>query len=234
MRDKIGIILGSGLNKFTEELSSPALLYRDEDSFHKIEILSGNISGREIILFSGRKHFYESYPAEKVLYSVNKAAELGIKLLVVTNAAGGLNRNFKVSDLMLITSHINFLNKLIPVSGNKIYYPPEIISKLKSISKKKKIELRFGSYCSNNGPNYETRAEIRFLSKFGIDAVGMSTIPEVLYAGKLGIKTIAISCITNILSEQSSGQTNHEEVLEAGKNSYENFSGLLKSIIEHF
>ena len=104
---------------------------------------------------------------------------------------------------------------------------------MRFISRKEKINLRYGSYCCNKGPNYETKSEIRFLKKLGIDAVGMSTVPEILYASTLGIKTLAISCITNILSEHSPYETKHEEVIEAGKNSYLNFSKLLRTIISN-
>ena len=110
-------------------------------------------------------------------------------------------------------------------------YPKDTLNAVKNLSKKEKIILRTGSYCCNSGPNYETKSEIRFLSKLGIDAVGMSTVPEILHANRSGIKTIGLSCITNILSEQSAGETRHEEVLEAGNNSFDNFSRLLKEII---
>ena len=233
MQNKIGIILGSGLNKFTEELSSPEMIFNDNSSFHKLEIISGQINEAEIVLFSGRRHIYEGFSTEEVLFNVNKARELGINYLIITNAAGGLNRNFRVSDLMLITSHLNFTNKSIPAGLSPVLYPKETLEAVKLISRKEKINLQFGSYCCNKGPNYETKSEIRFLKKLGIDAVGMSTVPEVLYAAGLGIKTLAISCITNILSEHSPYETNHEEVIEAGKNSYLNFSKLLKTIISN-
>lgn len=231
MKRKIGIILGSGLNKFSKELYSPQLIYEDNNSFHNIEIVSGIINGNEVVLFSGRRHYYEGYPENKILFNVNMAVEMGLNFLIITNAAGGINKNFRVSDLMLITSHLNFQQKAILSKKNLVLYPKDTLNAVKNLSKKEKIILRTGSYCCNSGPNYETKSEIRFLSKLGIDAVGMSTVPEILHANRSGIKTIGLSCITNILSEQSAGETRHEEVLEAGNNSFDNFSRLLKEII---
>ncbi len=225
--------MGSGLGNFAKELSSPEILFEDNSGFHKVRILKGNISDNPIAIFSGRKHYYEGYSSDLIMENVNFAKKLGIELLIITNAAGGINRNFNVSDLMLITSHLNFLKiKLPDVSGINLY-DINLIRKVKSIASSEKIGLRCGSYCCMTGPVYESRSEIKFLSKFGIDAVGMSTVPEVIYAHSLGIKTIAISCITNIVSEQSKHITNHEEVIEAGKKSYDNFSVLIKKIISN-
>jgi purine-nucleoside phosphorylase len=231
LETKIGIILGSGLNKLTEELSSPGIIYQDENSFHKFKILSGKINEREIILFSGRRHFYEGYTEEKILENIDTAKKLGVNFLILTNAAGGINHHFRISDLMLITSHWNLINKKIPVLNNGSMYDKKINEFIKNISEREKIRLQSGSYCCSPGPMYETRSEVRFLNKFGIDAVGMSTIPEIIYANKIGIRTMALSCITNLLSENSASITSHNEVLEAGIKAYESFSRLIKKVI---
>lgn len=231
LKPKLGIILGSGLNKFTEELSAPKVIYEDKESFHKLKVLSGKIDYEDVILFSGRRHYYEGNNSDIILKNVRIAKELGVNFLIITNAAGGINNNFRVSDLMLITSHINFLNHRIPSVSNRIIYDKKIIDGIKKLSLEDKINLRYGSYCCMNGPMYESHSEIRFLTKFGIDAVGMSTIPEIIYANAIGIKTLALSCITNLLSETSMTATNHEEVIEAGKNAYTNFSKLIRKII---
>lgn len=234
MKIKTGIILGSGLGNFTKELSSPQILFEDNSGFHKLKILKGNICNKNVAIFSGRRHYYEGYSADKILENLQIAKKLGIELLIITNAAGGINRNFKISDLMLITSHLNFLNIKLPYKNNSNLYDRDLIKKVRSAANEEKIGLRYGSYCCMPGPMYESRSEIKFLTKSGIDAVGMSTVPEVIYANSLGIKTIAISCITNIVSEQSKQITNHEEVIEAGKNSYDNFSELIKKIISDY
>ncbi|MDQ3019100.1 MAG: purine-nucleoside phosphorylase [Bacteroidota bacterium] len=231
MKAKLGIILGSGLNKFAEELSSQKIIYEDDASFHKLKVLSGKINDQNITLFSGRRHYYEGNAGNNILRNINIAKKQGLKFLIITNAAGGINNNFHVPDLMLITSHLNFVNQRIPSKANTIFYDKKIIESVKKISREEKINIRQGSYCCMNGPMYETNSEIRFLAKLGIDAVGMSTIPEIIYANKIGIKTLAISCITNLLFETSVKGTNHEEVIEAGKNAYTDFSRLIKKII---
>ncbi|MDZ4713095.1 MAG: purine-nucleoside phosphorylase [bacterium] len=228
---KIGIILGSGLNKFTEELVSPELLFEDINTFHNLKVYKGKISDIDTVLFSGRRHYYEGYSNEEIFGNVNIAKELGINLLVITNAAGGLNKNFNVSDLMLITSHLNFINNRTPVIPHKNFYDQRTTDIIMSFAKHEKIKLRAGTYCALTGPSYETKSEIRLLNRFGVDAVGMSTIPETLFANYSGIKTIGISCITNLLSETSMQITKHEEVMEAGVNAYPDFSLLLKTLI---
>lgn len=233
MKAILGVILGSGLNEFVNELESPEIIFEDKNSFHQLKVYSGKINGQEIILFSGRRHFYEGYSANEVLANIDIAKKLGLKLLIITNAAGGLNKHFRVSDLMLITSHINFINQNIPVNNNLILYDKHLTESIKLFGKEENINLRSGSYCGSAGPAYETKAEIRFLLKLGADAVGMSTIPEILYANNAGIKTIAFSCITNLLSENSDGITSHDEVLKAGKMAYQNFSRLLTKIISN-
>lgn len=233
MKNKVGIILGSGLNSFSDLLTDNKVLFTDEESFHKMKILTGKISGKEVVLFAGRRHFYEGYSREKILEFVDIAKEHGVKLLLVSNAAGGLNINFKVSDLMLITSHINFLKNNFIVSPNMIRYDNELSENLLKIALSKKINLRKGTYCCLSGPNYESRSEISYLKKFGIDAVGMSTVPEILYAAEKGIKTVAISCITNLLSATGTEITDHSEVVEAGRSAFKNFTEILISIIEN-
>lgn len=225
---KTGIILGSGLNKFADELISPELIHEDDKSFHRLKVYTGKIDRNEVVLFSGRRHFYEGYSREKILENVSIANNLGIKLLIITNAAGGINKNFNISDLMLITSHL-YLNKIgITVKNNIHSYHEKKFSLVKDIARNAGIFIQSGSYCCLSGPMYETKSEIKLLSKLGIDAVGMSTVPEILYANSLGISTIGFSCITNLVSENSEKLTTHEEVVESGKNAYKNFSALLK------
>lgn len=231
MNIKIGIILGSGLNEFEKELTFPEVLYEDNSSFHRLKVISGKINETEVVIFSGRRHLYEGYSVNEVLANVTLAKELNVNFLIITNAAGGINRDFNVSDIMLITSHYNFTGKRIPVRNNQGFYDRKLNEMILKAASDKRIMLKSGSYCCASGPMYETKSEIRYFSKSGIDAVGMSTVPEILTARNLGIKTIAFSCITNLLSENSSGITNHEEVVEAGKNAYSNFSGILKLIV---
>jgi purine-nucleoside phosphorylase len=231
---KIGIILGSGLDKFSKEIKNLTLLYEDTVGIHHKRIIKGNIKDKEIVIFQGRNHFYETSLLNKIYFNVNNAKELGLDLLIITNAAGGVNKNFKVSDLMLITSHINLMFKKISFKNNLNLYDKELIEWVKKTAKKNNIKLQTGVYCSLTGPVYETKAEIGIWKKFKIDAAGMSTIPEILYANKLGIKTIAISCITNLLDSTSNQTIDHSEVIEAGAKAYKNFSKLLKELIDDY
>lgn len=234
MKSRIGIILGSGLHNFSDELVSPGIIYEDRNSFHNIRVLTGKIRSNEIVLFSGRRHYYEGYDNDKIFQNINMSKDLGIDLLILTNAAGGLNKRFRVSDIMLITSHYNFIKNRFTDRCIADFYDKALHDKIKNIALRSRIVLRSGSYCCLPGPMYETKSEIRYLTKAGIDAVGMSTVPEMIHAGNSGIKTIAFSCITNLLSENSTGITNHEEVVEAGKNSYNTFSSLIKNLISDF
>ncbi len=231
---KIGIILGSGLDKFSKELKNVSLLFEDSVGIHHKRIIKGNINDKEVVVFQGRNHFYETSLLNKIYFNVNNAKELGLDLLIITNAAGGVNANFKVADLMLITSHINLMFRNISFKKQCRAYDSSLLDYIKSIAQKNNIKLQTGVYCSLTGPAYETNAEMRMEKKFKFDAAGMSTIPEVLYLNKLGIKTVAISCITNILNSSSENAINHSEVIEAGKTAYNNFSKLLKSIINDY
>lgn len=233
MSGKTGIILGSGLHGFTDELTSQTLLHEDDSSMHRLKIINGFIEDNEVMIFSGRKHYYEGYDMDTVLGNVKLASENELDLLIITNAAGGINPNFKVADLMLITSHLNFINHPLPVTGGKRIYDRSMLNKVKQFAIDNTILLRTGTYCCMTGPTYETGSEIRFLSKAGVDAVGMSTVPETIFASNAGMKTISISCITNILSENSDMITDHEEVVEAGKKAYAKFSALVKMILRN-
>ena len=232
--NKIGIILGSGLNKFSEELNNKKVLYEDRIGIHHKKIISGKIKGKEIIIFEGRNHLYEKPSEDKLYFNVDKAKELGVTLLIVTNAAGGVNQLYDVSDLMIISSHISLLFNNIKYNKSDNIYDEKIIIKIISIASAQKIKLHKGVYCASLGPLYETKSEVEFYNKIDIDAVGMSTIPELIYANNLGIKTLAISCITNTLKNISDNPVNHSEVLVAGKKAFTNFSKLLKAFINDY
>lgn len=231
---KIGIILGSGLDKFSKELKNADLLFEDSVGIHHKRIIRGIISGKEVTIFQGRNHFYETPLLNKIYFNVNSAKELGLDMLIITNAAGGVNPNFKVADLMLITSHVSFILKKISFRKHKKLYDKDLIDWVKNVARKNHIKLHSGVYCSSTGPVYETKSEISLWKKINIDSVGMSTIPEIILAGKLGIKTIAVSCITNLLSSGMEDKIDHAEVVEAGKKAYPVFSRLLKAIINDY
>ena len=231
---KIGIILGSGLNRFADELKHPDLVFEDKKGIHHKKVISGSICKKEVVVFQGRNHLYEGASLKKVLFNVKLAEELGIDFLIVTNAAGGLNQNYRVSDLMLISSHVNFLFKRISCNKSNNTYDIKLINEVIGLAGKNKILLHRGTYCSSLGPVYETMSDLTLLKKMHVDAVGMSTIPELIYANSNGIKTLAISCITNLLSSSNKMIISHDEVIDAGNKAYKNFSKLMKIIINDY
>lgn len=227
-----GIILGSGLHRLTENLENPKLIFKDFKGIHVKRILCGSLFNRDVILFEGRNHIYENPHNPDIYFAINKAVELGLKNLIITNAAGGLNLNFQVADLMIISSHINFYSKFLQTRAFKVQYNRDYIQNLVKEALKKGIKLHSGTYLASPGPFYETIKEIKFFKKIGADAVGMSTIPELFTASKRNIKVTGISCITNLLKPDSVRIISHDEVLEAGNLAFNNFSKIIKIILE--
>lgn len=225
-----GVILGSGLNKFSEEIENQTVLLKDDSGFHKRKIIKGTINKKPIVVFEGRSHYYEGYSHELVFGNVNKAIELGVTNLIITNAAGGVNLTYNIADLMLITSHIDLMNRRVFQPNASCYHHPSL-DKISNLAIESKIKLRRGTYAALSGPAYESKSEIVMLRKMGADAIGMSTIPEILYAKKNGINVVGISCITNLLRTSPNGVTEHAEVVEAGLSAYKNFSNLLRTIV---
>ncbi len=228
--DLTGVILGSGLNKFSDEIQNSEVLLEDSSSFHKRRIIKGTINKNPVIIFEGRKHFYEGYSPFEVFMNVNTGIDYKIKNLIITNAAGGVNLNYNVADLMLITSHIDLMNRKF-FQPNKLCYNHNQLQQITELARENNLKLRKGTYAALSGPCYETQSEIGMLRKIGVDAIGMSTIPEILYAKKNNINVIGISCITNLLRLSPKGKTDHAEVVEAGLRAYNNFSKLIKAII---
>lgn len=206
-------------------------IYEDKTSFHRPKAITGILCGKEILLFTGRRHFYEGYPAETVLQFVNIAAEYGAKLMVITNAAGGVNPALNVSDLMVITSFVNFLSARLPNYGRLNKFDPMPARRLISLAAKNGIGVRSGVYCCNTGPNYETSAETGWMQSVKFDAIGMSTVPEIITAQRLGMKVAAVSCISNLLRQNSSLETSHEGVMDACKRAHHRLTSLIELIL---
>lgn len=243
---KIALILGSGLGELAEELEDKIKIKTSDIpnypsptvEGHAGNLVFGKLHGLNLIGFQGRIHFYESGQIENVIYPVLVAYELGVRILIVTNAAGGLNKNFKPGDLMVIADHINFmfLNplKIFSPSINR-FNKPAYDEQLRKIALITGIELglpiREGVYCGVRGPNYETPSEVQMLRRIGSDAVGMSTVPEVIVANYLGIRVLGISCITNYAAGISTTKLSHEEVTEVAQKVKNEFSLLIKETI---
>lgn len=242
-RPQVAVICGSGLGGLINRLTQAQTFdYSEIPNFpqstvpgHAGRLVFGILNGRACVMMQGRFHMYEGYPLWKVTFPVRVFRLLGVETLVVTNAAGGLNPNFEVGDIMLIRDHINLpgFSGENPLRGPNderfgVRFPAmsdaydrDLRQKAHSTWKQmgEQRELQEGTYVMVAGPNYETVAECHLLQKLGADAVGMSTVPEVIVARHCGLRVSGFSLITNkvILDYESQGKANHEEVLEAGR-----------------
>lgn len=246
----ISIILGSGLGDFAEQLQiHKSISTSDIPGYpqstvveHKGKIHFAEYENKKIILFQGRIHFYEGYNINECILPVLISHKLGAKNLLLTNAAGGINKNFAPGDLMLATSLNGMLIKkeltdLIGLTNqtgknNFVNLPDrEFNNIIKKSAESEKINIKEGVYWYAKGPTYETPAEIRFFAKYGADAVGMSTVHEAVYSSYLGMKTAAISCITNFASGISDQKLSHSEVTETANRVKYTFARLVKAVI---
>ena len=196
-----------------------------------------------LMIMQGRYHFYEGHPMDKVVYPIKVMKKLGVKKLILTNAAGAINKDFKPSDLMLITDHINFMgtNPLIGENDDALgtrfpdmseVYKKYLINIAEESAKELEIKLQKGVYLACSGPSYETPSEIKMFRTFGADAVGMSTVPESIVANYCGIDVLGISCISNYASGVNNQQLSHKEVIESTNKAKEKFQALLLKILE--
>ncbi|MGI8952888.1 MAG: purine-nucleoside phosphorylase [Chitinophagaceae bacterium] len=245
---RIGIVLGSGLGNLTKEIKiEKEILYKDIPHFslstvkgHNGKLLFGELCGKKIIVMAGRFHFYEGYTPQQVSYPVRVMKMLGVQTLFLSNAAGGVNRNFKVGDLMLIKDHISLftINPLIGKNEDELGkrfpdmsepYSKKLIAKAKMIDKKLKYNLKEGIYVGVTGPTFETPAEYKMIKAIGGDAVGMSTVQETIVAVHAGMNVFAVSVITDI--GLTATKITHEEVLAAAKKAEPKLTNLFKEMI---
>lgn len=246
----IGIVLGSGLGSFTDEIEVEfELMYSNIPHFpvstvegHSGKLIFGNLSGKKVVAMAGRFHYYEGYTTQEVVFPIRVLKYLGIKTLVISNAAGGLNTSYKVGDLMIIKDHISMLT-INPLLGkNEIELGPRfpdmsepyknyLIEKAKKIAKENNIDLKEGVYIGVTGPTFETRAEYKMLHLLGGDAVGMSTVQEVIAAVHLGLPVFAMSVITDVGIREEENTITHEEVLQAAKEAEPKLTLIFKQLI---
>jgi len=250
-KPEISIILGSGLGDFAEQLQiHKSISTSDIPGYpattvvgHKGKIHFAEYESKKLILFQGRVHFYEGYNINECILPVFISHKFVVKNLLLTNAAGGINKNFTPGDLMLATSLNGILIKkeltdligLTNLAGkdNFINLPDTAFNNLiKTAARSESIHVKEGVYWFTKGPTYETPAEIRFFAKYGADAVGMSTVHEAVYSSYLGMKTAAISCITNFASGISDQKLSHSEVIETADRVKTTFARLVKAIIK--
>ena len=243
------IILGTGLGSLVNEITEKyEIEYKDIPNFplstvegHSGKLIFGKLGDTEIMAMQGRFHFYEGYSMKEVTFPVRVMRELGIKTLFVSNAAGGMNPEFIIGDLMIITDHINMFPEH-PLRGKNIpygdrfpdmstAYDKELIAKAKEIADEKGIRVVEGVYLGTQGPTFETPAEYRMFRRMGGDAVGMSTVPEVIVARHCGIRVFGISVITDLGLEGIVVECSHEEVQKAADEAQPKMTTIFREII---
>ncbi|MCX8090118.1 MAG: purine-nucleoside phosphorylase [Verrucomicrobiae bacterium] len=250
LRPRLAIVLGSGFQAVVRALEGARKVsYSRLPGFpptgvsgHAGELWEGRLGGTPALVLSGRAHFYEGHSMAQITFAVRALAAFGVRDLLLTNAAGGINPRFRPGDLMLVRDHINFMgtNPLRgPVSPGlpqfvdlTCAYDPALGGLLERAARRCGVRLRRGVYLAVCGPSYETPAEIRAFRRLGADAVGMSTVPEVIVARQCGLRVAALSCITNLAAGLARGALSHAEVLETGQKIQTVAVGLLKTFAE--
>jgi purine-nucleoside phosphorylase len=250
LRPRIGLVLGSGLGAFANEVAGAARIdYKKIPHFprstaigHAGRMVIGKTGGVPVAIMQGRVHFYEGYSQSEVIFPMRVMARMGIRSVLITNAAGGINLNFKQGCLVVLRDHINLqgTNPLIGPNDERfgprfpdttqVYWKPYQAAALRE-GKRLGVEIAEGVYVGLTGPSYETPAEIRYLRAIGADLVGMSTVPEVIAAAHLGIRVLGISCVTNMAAGILDQPITTEEVIETGERVKADFVALLRAVI---
>jgi purine-nucleoside phosphorylase len=246
---ELALVLGSGLGPLADQIEGPcAIPYGEIPHFmrstapgHQGTLILGKLAGKPVLCMRGRFHYYEGYSQQDITYPIRVMAKLGIKTLILTNACGGLRREFSPGDLMLITDHINFtgMNPLIGPNEEDFgprfpdmskVYDPELRSLCRDVAAELGIELKEGVYVGYSGPSFETPAEIRLFQGWGAGAVGMSTVAEAIVARHCGIRVLALSCVTNLAAGILDQPISADEVITAANAAGEKFRRLLVNV----
>lgn len=246
----LAIVLGSGLGDLADTFSDKIIIpYKDIPNFpqatvagHAGQLVVGNLSGKRVVAMQGRFHYYEGHSMNKVVFPIQMFAVMGIKNLLVTNAAGCVNEKWEAGDLMLISDHIKLIadNPLRGINidqlGPRFFdmsnaYDLDLRKMAKKEAEKLNIDLKEGVYQLFTGPSYETPAEVRLTRILGADAVGMSTVPEVIAARHAKMRVLGISCLTNMAAGVLDEVLDHQDVLETSKRVKESFSSLVKGVV---
>ncbi len=248
---EIAVILGTGLGKVGENLENPDSIAYDEIPHfpvstvesHKGALSLGKLGGKQVAVMEGRFHFYEGYSMQQVTYPVRVLKALGAKVLIVSNACGGMNHDYQQGDLMVIADHIHLMgdNPLIGPNDERLGirfpdmsepYDPELRKLAIEIAKEEKIEVQEGVYVAVAGPNLETKAEYRFLHRVGADAVGMSTVPEVIVGVHSGLRNFGISCVTDRCIPETLKPITVEEVIAVAMKAEPKITKIITRMIE--
>lgn len=248
-----GVILGSGLGSFTDDIQIEFTLpYNEIPNFpvstvqgHKGALVFGTIGTKKVVAMQGRFHYYEGYSMQEVTFPIRVMKYLGVQKLIVSNASGGVNSNYKVGDIVLIYDHINMVPEH-PLRGKNDErfgprfvnmseaYSKKMIAIAKELALKNSIEVKDGIYLGLQGPTFETLAEYKMVKILGADCVGMSTVPEVIVARHMNLETFGISVITDMGNEESIETISHEEVLEAARKAEPKVRKLIKELILNY
>jgi purine-nucleoside phosphorylase len=250
LRPTLAIVLGSGFHHALTELRvAKKISYAKIPGFpkptvsgHAGELYFGHLGRTPVLVLSGRAHFYEGHEMERVTFATRTLAAFGITDLLLTNAAGGINKNFRAGDFMVLTDHINFMG-INPLRGEAIPGLPRFVDLTETYDTKfrellfragkiSRLKLQRGVYLAVSGPSYETPAEIRAFARLGADAVGMSTVPEAMVARQCGLRVAAVSCITNLAAGIGKGNLSHGEVLETAERVKKSGAQLIKIFAE--
>ncbi|HKY21605.1 MAG TPA: purine-nucleoside phosphorylase [Vicinamibacterales bacterium] len=250
VQPEVAVVLGSGLGAFASSIAqSTSIPYAEIPHWpasrvigHDGRLVIGEVSGRPLAALSGRAHYYEGYDLATVTFATRVLGVLGVKVLILTNAAGGVNTKFAAGDLMAIDDHINLLgsNPLIGPNDERFgvrfpdltnLYSPRLRQTADEAAAALGLKLHHGVYAACHGPSYETPAEVRYLRTIGADAVGMSTVPEAIVARHMGIEVLGLSCITNLAAGVLAEPLIHEDVLETARRVRDKVLSLLNGII---
>jgi purine-nucleoside phosphorylase len=250
LRPRVGLVLGSGLGAFADELASAVRIpYKDIPHFprpsavgHAGTLVLGKIEETPVAVMQGRVHLYEGYSPREVVFPIRVFGQMGIRAVILTNAAGGLNRAYRPGSLVVLRDHINLqgMNPLLGPNDERlgprfldltdVYHKPYrelALAQARALG----IDVHEGVYAALSGPTYETPAEIRFLGTIGADLAGMSTVPEAIAARHMNLRVLAISCVTNMAAGMLDQKLSHEEVMETGKRVQGQFVALLRAVI---
>ncbi len=253
LNPEVGVILGSGLGEFADTLEEKVVIpYESIPHFKKVSVVghagrlvTGTVGGKPTAVMQGRYHYYEGHDIREVVFPVRVLCRLGIKKLLLTNAAGGINPMLVPGDLMIIRDHINMMG-INPLKGENDerlgprfpdmsqVYDEKLINIIADNMASMGMGVKKGVYLALSGPSYETPAEIRMLSVLGADAVGMSTVPEAIVARHMGVTVAGISCISNLAAGISKTPLSHDEVTETANRVKDRFIQLLTKIIPQF
>ena len=242
----VGIVMGSGLGGLVEEMEHPIRIrYADIPHFpvssvkgHAGEVVAGCLSGKHILALSGRVHYYEGHPLKTVVFPITVMASFGVRTVIVTNAAGGINKNFSPGDIIVITEHMDLMREIpLKISAgrrrSKEIYDPKYRDLAACAAAEVGVTFKTGVYAALSGPSYETPAEIRALQTMGADMVGMSTVPEATEARRLGMKVLGFSFITNQAAGLSQNPLSHQEVIETSAHHLPTAKKFIKQVIKN-